>query len=1158
MSTAGLDKLLKTISTSRLLSDGQLKTLREQLTGNELKPETLAQILVRQKHLTEWQARQLLKGQSGFVLNQYHLQNPIGRGGMGHVFRALDVISNRVVAVKVMARKLTENQTLVSRFQREIRASSELDSAHIVRTLDAGRVGKVDFMVMEYVNGDQVDEIASELGRLPVGLACGIIRDVAEGLQHAHEHRMVHRDIKPSNMMIHWEESGRGTTKLMDMGLVLVMSETGEDHTVTRAGQVMGTPDYMSPEQGWDTTKVDIRSDIYSLGCTLFRLLSGRIPFTGSNPLQVLSQRLQRDAPSIQSVCPEIPDEVAEVVTRMTRRDPLERYQTPAEAAEALAAFSEPITKGAFKSAPRHEIDSQESEPAGSKYNEVDEADVTYKQFLTEVENGSVVDLMLSTDAATDVSAATRPVIELNIAPDEYTAQGRGRSKTARVQRGRRNSIIMMGLATALLVIVILAAAFSVGDTDSDDDGQGSEASQTEAAAGTFAEQEALQAQSGEQLVYEPKAEFTADSGTVKVEIGEYAPVGVRISEEGKLLWDVPSDQTSGDYTVPLVLVHTIEEEREVLDEVEIHVNVKPGLSAVRFPPSVRHIANIGEKLQIDGAVEQKFRSLFDLRYSLGSGAPQNVSIDSKTGQLTFQPTLGDIGQRQFFVSVSGADDSKPVAQTEVLVFVQPSLTEHVLLSVPPVVAKRGEKVQVPLRMPPALQQFERQWRRNIRFASPPPAGMVISPTATMLVWDVPADASDRVTVSLEAAMMAGPALNNRIRRMKGEVEIEFRIEGPAPPSLPTEEEIAPLLEQLKETHRSKLIAARRTDDRVDLSWELLDVVREGQADTSSAAMLQLIEEDLATRSRAVEVLFEVDRLRSQWFQTDELAAAAESIKLFRKTGMSSDREDQLMEHVIRLCLKAIPAEKFDLVHPLIEAAAEVYRSRNGSDYETGVAKDLETAQKLAESLASDDGGNREIDSQELTKLLKSRQFEPLFSGNEGVSFFGLSSPGTDEVSATDLWSIAETEVRLKTDKPLQAIVGFMGEIQHDRYAIRADIYPQTTSAYLVLGAESVGLNDFKGSGVIMDNTGPGTIVDLRQRQTLAEPKVKVSMRADRINRVEVVSDSRGTQVKINGVIVTQTQSGPVGRLGVAASLGTTKPALLIRNLRIVRLPSDE
>ncbi|HAD60159.1 MAG TPA: hypothetical protein DCG12_13020, partial [Planctomycetaceae bacterium] len=103
---------------------------------------------------------------------------------------------------------------------------------------------------------------------------------------------------------------------------------------------------------------------------------------------------------------------------------------------------------------------------------------------------------------------------------------------------------------------------------------------------------------------------------------------------------------------------------------------------AVRFPPSVRHIANIGEKLQIDGAVEQKFRSLFDLRYSLGPGAPQNVSIDSKTGQLTFQPTLGDIGQRQFFVSVSGADDSKPVAQTEVLVFVQPSLTEHVLLSV--------------------------------------------------------------------------------------------------------------------------------------------------------------------------------------------------------------------------------------------------------------------------------------------------------------------------------------------------------------------------------------------------------------------------------------------------------------------------------------------
>ena len=145
-------------------------------------------------------------------------------------------------------------------------------------------------MVMEYVNGDQVDRIATRLGRVPVGMACDIIRQVAAGLQHAHERKMVHRDIKPGNMMVHWKDSGDGIVKLMDMGLVLLMADDAEEKTVTRAGQVMGTPDYMSPEQGWDTSQVDIRSDIYSLGCTFFRLLTGQIPFHGTNPLQVLSQ----------------------------------------------------------------------------------------------------------------------------------------------------------------------------------------------------------------------------------------------------------------------------------------------------------------------------------------------------------------------------------------------------------------------------------------------------------------------------------------------------------------------------------------------------------------------------------------------------------------------------------------------------------------------------------------------------------------------------------------------------------------------------------------------------------------------------------------------------------------------------------------------------
>ena len=193
--------------------------------------ESLAAELVALGLLTQWQASQLMKRQTGFVLGKYRLLTPVGKGGMGHVFEARDGKSGAIVAIKVMSRRLTGNQTLVSRFRREIRASSQLNSPHIVRTLDAGRVGKVDFMVMEFVNGDQLDRITSRISSIPVSMACDIIRQAAVGLQHAHEQQMVHRDIKPGNLIIDWSPDGRGTVKIMDMGLVR-LNDDGEEEDV--------------------------------------------------------------------------------------------------------------------------------------------------------------------------------------------------------------------------------------------------------------------------------------------------------------------------------------------------------------------------------------------------------------------------------------------------------------------------------------------------------------------------------------------------------------------------------------------------------------------------------------------------------------------------------------------------------------------------------------------------------------------------------------------------------------------------------------------------------------------------------------------------------------------------------------------------------------
>ena len=225
-------------------------------------------------------------------------------------------------------------------------------------------------------------------------------------------------------MMVHWEDSGAGIVKLMDMGLVLLMADDEDEQTVTRTGQVMGTPDYMSPEQGWDTSQVDIRSDIYSLGCTFFRLVTGQIPFHGTNPLQVLSQRLQRDAPSVLTICDDIPSDVADVVSKMTARNPDERYQTPSEIVAALEPLSEPLKRQALRAAAQsaaNDADGDISEPFGDEA-EVDESDHTYRQFLQAVGDGTAVDLMLTTDVGDTLDTEIAPIPDINISAQVATA----------------------------------------------------------------------------------------------------------------------------------------------------------------------------------------------------------------------------------------------------------------------------------------------------------------------------------------------------------------------------------------------------------------------------------------------------------------------------------------------------------------------------------------------------------------------------------------------------------------------------------------------------------------------------------------------------------------------------------------------------------------
>src|SRR5262249_21557893 len=207
---------------------------------------------------------------------------------------------------------------------------------------DADQEGDTHFFVMEYIEGEDLSRLVKRSGALPVGRACDYIRQAALGLQHAHERGLVHRDIKPSNLMLTKAQGLQplGLVKVLDLGLALLSLPGEEGDALTREGSVMGTPDFMAPEQASDSHGVDIRSDLYSLGCTLYFLLTARVPFPGGSPLDKLVRHVSEEPAPVQSLRGDLPPELAAIVGRLMAKSPADRFQSPIELANALAHFA--------------------------------------------------------------------------------------------------------------------------------------------------------------------------------------------------------------------------------------------------------------------------------------------------------------------------------------------------------------------------------------------------------------------------------------------------------------------------------------------------------------------------------------------------------------------------------------------------------------------------------------------------------------------------------------------------------------------------------------------------------------------------------------------------------------------------------------------------
>lgn len=271
-------------------------------------------------------------------IGQYRILDRIGAGGMGTVYRAKHERLQKIVALKVIAGDRDSDPDAVERFSREMQAIGRLQHRHIVNATDAGEDDGRHYLVMELVDGVNLAQLIGRLGPLPLADACEIVRQAAVAVQHAHQHGIVHRDVKPSNLML----SSEGEVKVLDLGLARLF-EAGRGNSLSASGQIVGTLDYIAPEQISPAAGVDGRADIYSLGCTLFALLTGRPPFAGPDfidPLQKMAAHVQQAPPPLAANRPGVPVGLVDAVAKMLAKRPAERHATAAELAEALQGFA--------------------------------------------------------------------------------------------------------------------------------------------------------------------------------------------------------------------------------------------------------------------------------------------------------------------------------------------------------------------------------------------------------------------------------------------------------------------------------------------------------------------------------------------------------------------------------------------------------------------------------------------------------------------------------------------------------------------------------------------------------------------------------------------------------------------------------------------------
>lgn len=435
-----VQQFLDQLAASGILSQTDLQALKETLGSDTTDAvDAIDRELLRKWRVTPYQVEQLVKGKGReLVLDDYLILDVIGSGGMGNVYLAEHRRMERKVALKVLPPALMGDQRAVHRFCQEVKAAAKLSHPNIVTAYDAGQLDDVNFFVMEYVQGQDLAQLIKRRGPLRFGQAIQCVRQVAKGLEYAHRKGVIHRDIKPANLLV----DSDGVVKILDMGLARTESE---ENGLTRSGVAMGTADFMAPEQGVNAKNANERSDIYSLGCTLFYLLTGKRLYGGDSLFEKIMAHQNQEIPPLKEIFPQASSEIADVFQKMVAKRPTDRQQTATDLLRELDNVPEArgVHDGVLSNLLPPRLAEGESDPADatamfqSSHAEGEKPDT----FVSAIGDDTQNDTLDNTDAANQRLAIESP-------DDDFRVPG---ASSRNIGRG----LLIVGVIAALATIVV-------------------------------------------------------------------------------------------------------------------------------------------------------------------------------------------------------------------------------------------------------------------------------------------------------------------------------------------------------------------------------------------------------------------------------------------------------------------------------------------------------------------------------------------------------------------------------------------------------------------------------------------------------------------------------------------------------------------------------